>query len=144
MKKEVKEKWLEALRSGKYTQTSSVLRDSADDGKYGYCCLGVLCDIYAQENDMKWEGSPEAWQIHGVNQVLPKEVQEWAGLDDENPGLKYKTKYPENYDKYSFEDQDVRYMFHSDGDNKTSLAEVNDEWSDYGFSEIANLIEEFM
>lgn len=37
MPKEMKAKWLEALRSGKYPQG----RDTLFDG-YGYCCLGVL------------------------------------------------------------------------------------------------------
>jgi len=40
MKKEMKLKWIEALRSGKYHQTRSLLRDSN-----GFCCLGVLADI---------------------------------------------------------------------------------------------------
>ena len=37
---EFKAKWLEALRSGRYRQTSLMLRD-----KVGFCCLGVACDI---------------------------------------------------------------------------------------------------
>jgi hypothetical protein len=41
MKAELKQKWLEALRSGKYKQGQAVLRTSADR----FCCLGVLCDI---------------------------------------------------------------------------------------------------
>lgn len=38
MPKAVKDKWLKALRSGKYKQGQGMLRD--DEG--GYCCLGVL------------------------------------------------------------------------------------------------------
>ena len=41
LKDEVKSAWLEALRSGQYTQGRGALR--ADDR---YCCLGVLCDVY--------------------------------------------------------------------------------------------------
>jgi hypothetical protein len=41
MKKVTKEKWIRALRSGKFKQGKQRLR--ADDG--GYCCLGVLCEI---------------------------------------------------------------------------------------------------
>lgn len=37
----VKEKWVEALRSGKYEQGQGYLR-RADDSM---CCLGVLCDL---------------------------------------------------------------------------------------------------
>ena len=40
MNPELKQKWTEALRSGRYQQTNGYLRDSC-----GYCCLGVLCDI---------------------------------------------------------------------------------------------------
>ena len=39
--KEVRNKWLEALRSGKYTQSKQYLKRK--DGSM--CCLGVLCDI---------------------------------------------------------------------------------------------------
>lgn len=38
----LKQKWCNALRSGKYKQGTGVLRDCDDK----YCCLGVLCDIW--------------------------------------------------------------------------------------------------
>ena len=41
------EKWVAAMRSGKYKQSSNALRDQA-----GFCCLGVACDLY---DDSKWE-----------------------------------------------------------------------------------------
>lgn len=41
MDKELKTKWIEALRSGKYYQGKGRLKDSFDR----YCCLGVLCDV---------------------------------------------------------------------------------------------------
>lgn len=47
MNRELKTKWLEALRSGKYKQGRSALRTIQDE----FCCLGVLCDIVA----------PDAW-----------------------------------------------------------------------------------
>lgn len=42
--KAIKNKWLKALRSGKYSQTQRILfRPEADgDIPAGYCCLGVL------------------------------------------------------------------------------------------------------
>jgi hypothetical protein len=40
MDKEIKARWLEALRSGKYQQGSCYLRDGDK-----YCCLGVLCEV---------------------------------------------------------------------------------------------------
>lgn len=42
MPKELKSKWTEALRSGKYEQGEGVLYDKESDS---YCCLGVLCSI---------------------------------------------------------------------------------------------------
>ena len=42
MHKRIKRIWLEALRGGKYEQTTGVLRSKKD----GFCCLGVLCDLY--------------------------------------------------------------------------------------------------
>lgn len=47
-----KKNWLNALRSGKYKQTSSVLRDENDH----YCCMGVAADII----------DPTAWHITPV------------------------------------------------------------------------------
>jgi len=51
MNPEIKTKWLDALRSGKYKQGRGRLRDLDDK----YCCLGVLCDII----------SPDRWKPTG-------------------------------------------------------------------------------
>ncbi len=40
MKRKLAQKWVAALRSGKYNQTTGRLKD-----EIGYCCLGVLCEI---------------------------------------------------------------------------------------------------
>ena len=41
MPKEIKDKWIAALRSGEYKQAKHVMFDKVIDGG-GYCCLGVL------------------------------------------------------------------------------------------------------
>lgn len=46
---EIQQKWLDALRSGKYKQGRLRLRRGDE-----FCCLGVACDIY---NDTKWKPS---------------------------------------------------------------------------------------
>lgn len=51
MDKDVKEDWLDALRSGEYDQTQGVL-----ENKYGNCCLGVLCDILDDVERFKSDG----------------------------------------------------------------------------------------
>lgn len=43
MDAQIKEKWLEALRSKRYRQTTGKLREEISNKKHGYCCLGVLC-----------------------------------------------------------------------------------------------------
>lgn len=54
----IKRKWVEALRSGKYTQTDRTLYNG-----YGYCCLGVLASL--QNSDLR-EVMPNMEAIHAV------------------------------------------------------------------------------
>jgi hypothetical protein len=53
MDAELKRKWVEALRSGKYEQASGKLRVGNK-----FCCLGVLCDLVDPEkwNRGEWSG----------------------------------------------------------------------------------------
>lgn len=58
--------WINALRSGDYTQTQGRLYRAEDTtanedekSKVGYCCLGVACDVYHKETgNGEWE-SPD-------------------------------------------------------------------------------------
>lgn len=50
IKKKWKDKWVKALRSGKYEQAQKALHVE-EDGIEKFCCLGVLCDII---DDEKW------------------------------------------------------------------------------------------
>jgi len=69
MKSDVKKKWIDALRSGDYKQTTHVLRKGNS-----YCCLGVLCDVM----DCKWEKDTECYVAHYDNDseysILPNTV----------------------------------------------------------------------
>jgi hypothetical protein len=47
MKSDIKERWVTALRSGEYKQTTG----SLNNGR-GYCCLGVLCELLKDESDL--------------------------------------------------------------------------------------------
>lgn len=40
--KQLRARWVKALRSGEYGQTTGSLYRSANDA---YCCLGVLCEV---------------------------------------------------------------------------------------------------
>jgi hypothetical protein len=45
-----KQKWIEALRSGKYRQATGTLYQD-DNNQTGYCCLGVACRVAEISND---------------------------------------------------------------------------------------------
>lgn len=52
MKKEYLDRWLAALRSGKYKQTSGALKRKVGRG-HAYCCMGVLCEVMKKELPFK-------------------------------------------------------------------------------------------
>lgn len=82
MKKEIADKWIAALRSGKYKQAKMALRDPENDS---YCCLGVLCDISGLGEWITYELSRPYYQLtdHDLSsKVLPDGVKEWAGMRD--------------------------------------------------------------
>jgi hypothetical protein len=114
MDPKVKEMWLNALRSGEYSQTQGHLKTP-----YGFCCLGVLCDLYSKEiGDTEWEKSEyyesgaTAEYFEGKQEFLPESVVNWAGFVCEDPTIPSEQK---------------------------KLSELNDEGM--SFKEIADLIE---
>ena len=114
--KENRQKWVTALRSGKYEQTINQL---ANIDRTAFCCLGIACEISGLG---KWEtGSVNS--IYSTESdsrtdrhttTLPQAVQEWLGLRDKYGAL-------------------AIY------DGRCSLANVNDKGAT--FAEIADIIE---
>lgn len=51
MKKDIAEKWVAALRSGKYKQVRENMRRYRHGEGYSYCCLGVLTDIVCTKEE---------------------------------------------------------------------------------------------
>lgn len=51
--KEARARWTQALRSGAYPQDRDRLRTFK-----GFCCLGVLCDLVAEEKGWEWSHGP--------------------------------------------------------------------------------------
>jgi len=88
MNQDVKKKWVELLRSGKYSQGKSCLRNGNS-----FCCLGVLCDLYHKEtNNGFWDKDDDTYRFYISDSkeaksyaILPLTVQKWAGLDAGNP-----------------------------------------------------------
>ena len=80
MKPEIKAQWLAALRSGDYQQGTALLH--YEDR---FCCLGVLCDLYAKDTGNTWERHGSVCNMHRSDLLIPPQVQEWAGLKYPNP-----------------------------------------------------------
>lgn len=130
MNKNIAKKWVKALRSGKYKQGEGYLKITDNKGNSSHCCLGVLCELYNEEqkrskkkqmktHEVEWDGISvirfgQGKDSPGVN-VLPRNVQDWAGM---------KTPYGIVNDRY------VGY---------NDLTELNDCGKD--FDSIAKIIE---
>jgi len=85
MNPEIKQLWVDALRSGDYNQTTGVLHDG-----FGYCCLGVLCDLAVKAgvvSEVDPNGIAHRAVYDGADLILPNTVREWAGLESSEPGL---------------------------------------------------------
>lgn len=125
MDNRIKGLWLDALRSGEYEQGTGQLRNTLTGhnedtdsfeptGEFTYCCLGVLCDLYAKENDVEWH---ESDLILGRGTFPPSEIADWAGFnEDQKIGL------------FKFESGEAR-----------DVVSLND--SGESFETIANIIE---
>ena len=128
MNPEVKQKWIDALRSGKYEQGSEKLRS-----QQGYCCLGVLCDLYSKEQNVDWDfrgdndyfQPTDYWYFEDQSEFLPDSVKEWAGLPVGNPSVRVDVT----------EEDDENDWFYKD-----EIANLND--SGYTFNELSNVIEQ--
>jgi hypothetical protein len=55
--------WLDALRSGNYTQAKDYLA-TANNGKWSYCCLGVLCEVEERPRTLTMENSHLCFDRH--------------------------------------------------------------------------------
>lgn len=81
----VKKQWVEAL--DRYPQSGGALRNES-----GYCCLGVLCDLYDKAH--KYSDKYSVWAeksgtLHytyaGTESYLPEMVMRWSDLEDNDP-----------------------------------------------------------
>ncbi len=80
MKKNIAMKWVEALRSGKYKRGTGQLRDE----KNQFCCLGVLCNLHAQEHPKVAAAQKDRCDYMYHSSYLPGAVQRWAGMKSED------------------------------------------------------------
>lgn len=75
MNKEIKTRWIDALRSGKYKQTQRLLKSIVGLEEH-YCCLGVLCDVLKDDVKGQWRGTIFETPLlkRGSQRVLPCEI----------------------------------------------------------------------
>ena len=76
MHQTIARQWVDALRSGEYSQGRRKLR-SADDQ---FCCLGVLCNLHAQANPEFARQQTDSCSYGGLSGALCDDVQLWAGM----------------------------------------------------------------
>jgi hypothetical protein len=87
--------WIDALRSGDYTQGHKRLTTIEPDGKTKHCCLGVACQEaikHGVELNVVHDVLPdyedaEYIRYNGEDAILPKAVEDWLGIDEANPVL---------------------------------------------------------
>lgn len=90
MNPEAKKIWVDALRSGRYEQARAFLKLPKGD-KWGYCCLGVLCEeaikagVKVEAREAEDPHGEVCVVFNGNSTVLPSAVYQWAGLGEPNP-----------------------------------------------------------
>lgn len=87
MNRDVKARWIKALRSGEYKQGTGKLKSKQND----FCCLGVLCDLHSKETGEDWIDNlyhTGTLTYRGENGNLNQDVLDWAELTlEENATL---------------------------------------------------------
>jgi hypothetical protein len=122
MNQELKQKWIEALRSGKYIQGQGALRSVDEDE---YCCLGVLCEYLP---NVRWENGDDS----NYTAVLFNELGDVTRSTLFLPGTLNV-------------DLGLNILIREDGDSYTiysMLMYMNDEGKN--FNEIADYIERYL
>ena len=118
--------WVEALRSGDYTQTKRMLHRLSKERGSSFCCLGVACKLYIDSVGGEWYPHQDAWNEQAkftddegasADSDLTLAVMDWLGLTN----------------------SDGAYC-DADGKNST-LVGLNDDYDNFTFSQIADVIE---
>jgi hypothetical protein len=112
MKAELKQKWVEALRSGKYKQGRSVLKNT--EGRM--CCLGVLLDIE----------TPDGWDARATQ--IPGEVGHYHHQNGNYSGdfLHRNTRERHGLTSELEDGESIAHRLAGMNDNGKSFAEIAD------------------
>jgi len=71
-------KWVKALRSGKYKQTTCTLQDEE-----GFCCLGVGCVVFEEETGIPLPTNKNGFYNDGNLSSDFTVVKDWLGLSSD-------------------------------------------------------------
>lgn len=128
--------WVEALRSGRYLQTTGRLSEQRGAGKrWRHCCLGVACEVEGTtkktiiDNTYLPQATGKIALYDQSESLLPDKVIDWLGI-----------RIPT--DEFTEISSDpVATVLHKDFKNKeVTLSELNDEHG-WTFAMIADLVE---
>lgn len=124
MNPEVKQLWIEALRSGEYKQGEGALHNNITDE---YCCLGVLCDVALKNGvELTIDKTEHNTAFATRTASLPHKVVSWSGMRDDYGTL------PEGFEI-------LGGACNQGTDYYASLVALNDDG--VGFIQIADFIE---
>lgn len=126
MNSEIKEKWVAALRSGKYKQGKDRLATITICDETTYCCLGVLCELAVEEGIAIKTKGISYFNYDNDRNYPPESVCKWAEFESLEPSSDGKMFYIRNpmIEEYN-------------------LGEYNDI-KKYSFEQIADLIENYL
>jgi hypothetical protein len=144
-------KGVEALESGQYAQTKGKLcRVSGDDEnrQEAYCCLGVLCEVAIKDGlnlTVAYDGDTKVY--NNDESVLPYVVQQYYGLELDNPALDFGGKealetgeldyyLARQYGSSTRGKQEMGKLIDDAPKFKMSAATLNDQ-ADWNFAQIA-------
>lgn len=95
MNQEIKDRWVNALESGRYRQGVGMLHTN-HGGVEQFCCLGVLSDLAHLDGVVAREYVPTEFGIDSFYRYdscsvmsLSRTVVKWAELDRSNPDVEY-------------------------------------------------------
>jgi hypothetical protein len=135
MKPEIKKRWTDALRAYSLNpdgQRHKNMYCSSLRSPWGQLAVdGVLCQLYATEHNMEWEGKDKL-ALHGTTHAIPEEVKKWAGMKTHDPHL------PTVKDKFLFTNYDfptLSIVAH------TAQKKVGETWAKLSYADMDDLIE---
>jgi hypothetical protein len=119
MEAELKKKWVDALRSGKYPQGQRHLRTAGAEAKF--CCLGVLCEVAP---DIEFDAVETGYRLFGSGTLMTSYLFRDA-LEHYDMNVKVTDDYGEEYEF------DTYLMNMNDGCDAFERPQSFDDIADY-------------